>query len=90
MINISLTGMSSDDEISQQDILLFDKDREQIQTELQEVFEDVVEEYSSTASILIRFEQWRSNDLTAYSEAYASFCLPKVTFKKIYNITITL
>lgn len=70
-------GMSSDDEISQQDILLFDKDREQIQTELQEVFEDVVEEYSSTASILIRFEQWRSNDLTAYSEAYASFCLPK-------------
>ncbi|XP_057654367.1 PAX3- and PAX7-binding protein 1 isoform X2 [Diorhabda carinulata] len=71
-------GMSSDEEISQQDILLFDKEREQIQTELQEVFEDVIEEYSSTASILIRFEQWRSNDLSAYTEAYATFCLPKV------------
>ncbi|CAG9863520.1 unnamed protein product [Phyllotreta striolata] len=71
-------GMSSDDEISQQDILLFDKEREQIQAELEEVFEDVVEEYSTSASILIRFEKWRSNDLTAYSEAYASFCLPKV------------
>ncbi|KAJ8978174.1 hypothetical protein NQ317_009662 [Molorchus minor] len=71
-------GMSSDDEISQQDILNFDKEKEQIDSELQEVFEDVVEDYSSTANILIKFEQWRSTDLTAYTEAYATFCLPKV------------
>ncbi|XP_019869938.2 PAX3- and PAX7-binding protein 1 [Aethina tumida] len=71
-------GMSSDDEISQQDMLNFDKEREQIETELQEVFEDVVEEYSSIASILIKFEQWRETDLTAYTEAYATLCLPKV------------
>ncbi|KAJ8942846.1 hypothetical protein NQ314_009908 [Rhamnusium bicolor] len=45
---------------------------------VEEVFEDVVEDYSSTANILIKFEQWRSTDLTAYSEAYATFCLPKV------------
>lgn len=70
--------MSSDDEISQQDILNFEKEREQIETELQEVFEDVVEDYSSTANILIKFEQWRSTDLAAYAEAYATFCLPKV------------
>ncbi|KAG5896386.1 hypothetical protein JTB14_009591 [Gonioctena quinquepunctata] len=35
-------GMSSDDEISQQDILHFDKEREQIQTELQEVVSPLV------------------------------------------------
>ncbi|XP_072388932.1 PAX3- and PAX7-binding protein 1 [Diabrotica undecimpunctata] len=71
-------GMSSDDEISQQDNLVFDKEREQIQSEIQEVFEDVVEEYSSAASILIRFEQWRTSDISAYNEAYATICLPKV------------
>ncbi|VEN47430.1 unnamed protein product [Callosobruchus maculatus] len=71
-------GMSSDDEISPQDAMNFDKDREQIESELKEVFEDVVEEYSSATNILIRFEEWRSNDLTAYTEAYATLCLPKV------------
>lgn len=71
-------GMSSDDEISQQDILNFDKEREQIETEVQEVFVDVVEDYSSAANILIKFEQWRETDITAYTEAYATLCLPKV------------
>ncbi|CAH0558279.1 unnamed protein product [Brassicogethes aeneus] len=71
-------GMSSDDEISQQDELNFAKEREQIESEVRVVFEDVVEEYSSAASILIRFEQWREADLTAYTEAYATLCLPKV------------
>nr|XP_023020543.1 PAX3- and PAX7-binding protein 1 [Leptinotarsa decemlineata]XP_023020544.1 PAX3- and PAX7-binding protein 1 [Leptinotarsa decemlineata] len=71
-------GMSSDDEISPQDSLHFDKEKEQIQTELRDIFEDVVDDYSSAANILIRFEGWRSTDLTAYTEAYATFCLPKV------------
>lgn len=70
--------MSSDDEISQQDMLNFDKDREQIQIELREVFEDVVEDYSSIANILIHFEQWKMTDISAYTEAYAPYCLPKV------------
>lgn len=71
-------GMSSDDEISQQDMLNFDKEREQLETEVQEVFEDVVEDYSSVANILIKFEEWRETDLAAYNEAYATLCLPKV------------
>lgn len=71
-------GMSSDDEMSPQDLLIFDKERQEIEQELQEIFEDVVEDYSSTANILIRFEHWRSRDPTAYNEAYATFCLPKV------------
>ncbi|XP_060518822.1 PAX3- and PAX7-binding protein 1 isoform X2 [Cylas formicarius] len=71
-------GMSSDDEISQQNILTFDKEKEQIVQELQEIFEDVMDDYSSAANILIRFEQWRSKDIMAYNEAYATLCLPKV------------
>ncbi|RZC39690.1 PAX3- and PAX7-binding protein 1 [Asbolus verrucosus] len=71
-------GMSSDDEISQQDMLNFDKEREQIEAEIQDVFHDVMEDYSSVANILIKFEEWRENDLTAYNEAYATLCLPKV------------
>lgn len=70
--------MSSDDEISQQDVLNFDKEREQIVEEIQEVLKDVVEDFSSVANILIKFEEWRENDLSAYNEAYATLCLPKV------------
>lgn len=71
-------GMSSDEEMSQQDMLFFDKERQEIEQELQEIFEDVVEDYSSIVNILIRFEHWRSKDSAAYNEAYASLCLPKV------------
>ncbi|KAK9879757.1 hypothetical protein WA026_006819 [Henosepilachna vigintioctopunctata] len=71
-------GMSSDDEISQQEAMNFDKDQEQIENEAKEVFEDVVEDYSTVANILIRFEQWRETDIAVYSDAYATLCLPKV------------
>lgn len=71
-------GMSSDDEVPQQDMLTFDKEREQIEIEAQEIFEDVVDDYSSIANILIKFEQWRETDMTAYTEAYATLCLPRV------------
>lgn len=70
--------MSSDDEIPQQDLLSFDKERDQIEVEAQEVFEDVVDDYSSITNILIKFEQWRETDMTAYTEAYATLCLPRV------------
>ncbi|KAK9721671.1 GC-rich sequence DNA-binding factor-like protein [Popillia japonica] len=71
-------GMSTDDEISQQDILQLEKEREQIENEIQTIFEDVVDEYSSVANILIKFEQWRETDMPAYMDAYATLCLPRV------------
>ncbi|XP_017778141.1 PREDICTED: PAX3- and PAX7-binding protein 1 [Nicrophorus vespilloides] len=71
-------GMSSDDEIPQQESLYFDNEREQINVEVNAVFEDVVDDYSSIASILIKFEQWRLTDMSVYTEAYATLCLPKV------------
>lgn len=71
-------GMSSDEEISQQDMIFFDKLQQDIEEEVKQVFEDVVDDYSSLSNILIRFEQWKSKDPHAYNEAYASLCLPKV------------
>ncbi|KAB0798165.1 hypothetical protein PPYR_09158 [Photinus pyralis] len=71
-------GMSSDDEITQQDTLNFDKEREQLDGEIQEVFEDVVDDYTSVANILIRFEQWRETDMNTYTDAYATLCLPRI------------
>ena len=71
-------GMSSDDEIPQQDMLNFDKEKEAIEAEVLTVFDDVVDDYSSIANILIRFEQWRETDMGAYTDAYATLCLPKV------------
>ncbi|XP_066143774.1 PAX3- and PAX7-binding protein 1 [Euwallacea fornicatus] len=71
-------GMSSDEEMSQQDLLFFDKEKQEVEQELQDIFEDVVDDYSSLVNILIRFEHWRSKDPAAYHEAYASLCLPKV------------
>lgn len=70
--------MSSDDEISQQDTINFEKEKEQILKDAQVVFDDVVDDYSSAANILIKFEQWKETDITAYTEAYATLCLPRV------------
>lgn len=70
--------MSSDDEIPQQVTINFDKEREQILNDAQIVFDDVIDDYSSIANILIKFEQWKETDATAYTEAYATLCLPRV------------
>lgn len=70
--------MSSDDEIPQQDMINSEKEKEQLEAEIREVFDDVIDDYSSVASILIRFEQWRETDFSAYTEAYATLCLPRV------------
>lgn len=45
---------------------------------VEQVFSDVIEDFSSLSSILERFESWRQTDFTAYSEAYASLVLPKI------------
>lgn len=71
-------GMSSDDEISQQEEMNFNKEQELIENEAKEVLEDVTDDYSSIANILIKFEHWREYDVDSYNEAYATLCLPKV------------
>lgn len=69
--------MSSDEEITQHDALNTETERDQIELEIQEVFEDVVEDYSKVSSVLLRFENWRETNRTAYLEAYAPLSLPR-------------
>lgn len=45
---------------------------------MNQVFEDVVEDYASVSNILGHFEKWRETDINSYTEAYASMCLPKI------------
>lgn len=49
-----------------------------IESDARRVFDDVVEEFVSIDDILKRFSGWRKLDKTAYVEAYANLCLPKV------------
>lgn len=49
-----------------------------IESDARRVFEDVVEEFVSINDILKRFSEWRKIDKTAYVEAYANLCLPKI------------
>jgi len=49
-----------------------------IESDARRVFDDVIEEFVSIDDILKRFSEWRKTDRTAYIEAYANICLPKV------------
>ncbi|XP_044740539.1 PAX3- and PAX7-binding protein 1 isoform X2 [Chrysoperla carnea] len=73
-----LEGMSSDDEFPEQDNILYKQQKDQVLESVEQVFSDVIEDFSSLSSILERFESWRQTDFTAYSEAYASLVLPKI------------
>lgn len=73
-----IEGMSSDDEVPDQETLMFQTQKEQILLDVSEVFADVVDDFSSVGSILSHFEQWRETDMSAYMEAYASMCLPRI------------
>lgn len=49
-----------------------------IESDARRVFDDVVDEFVNIDDILKRFSAWRKLDKTAYVEAYANMCLPKV------------
>lgn len=42
------------------------------------IFDEVVEEYCELPHILMKFDEWKKKDLSAYKEAYVHLCLPKV------------
>lgn len=42
------------------------------------VFEDALDEFSTIRGVLQRFDNWKKNDIDAYTEAYVNICLPKV------------
>ena len=39
---------------------------------------DVVEEFSSLECVSDRLQQWREDDISAYTDAFVSLCLPKI------------
>lgn len=71
-------GMSTDDEQPDADRLAFDKERELILDDARHVFEDVTEQFSSVASLKLRFERWKTEFGESYEQAYIPLCLVKL------------
>lgn len=84
-----LDGMSSDDEIPDQEAAQYKLQLQQIAEESMHVFDDTTEEFSSIVSILKRFHEWKRCDRAAYKDAYVSVCLPKIVGPLIRQRMIT-
>lgn len=73
-----LDGMSSDDEVPDQDTVTFKTLIEQVLADSTEVFHDATDEFSHIDEILSKFESWKRFEIDSYREAYVTLCLPKV------------
>ncbi|KAK9498494.1 hypothetical protein O3M35_003118 [Rhynocoris fuscipes] len=73
-----IDGMSSDEEITETEIITAKTQRDVIEQDAKHVFEDTLDEFATIRGILERFESWRRTDIDAYKEAYVSLCLPKL------------
>ncbi|KAI4483442.1 hypothetical protein M0802_013384 [Mischocyttarus mexicanus] len=73
-----IDGMSSDDEVTEQQNLAFKQTKEEIDKEGKEIFADVMDDYCTLRGILTKLELWRETDIDAYMEAYVSLCIPKI------------
>ncbi|UYV60150.1 PAXBP1 [Cordylochernes scorpioides] len=71
-------GMSTDDEEQENEILKFNTKKDSILEQAQEVFSDVVDEFSTIQGITAEFNKWRNLAPTSYYEAYAPLCLAKI------------
>ncbi|KAK0168826.1 hypothetical protein PV327_002593 [Microctonus hyperodae] len=71
-------GMSSDDEVTEQQNLAFKQMEEEIDNESKDIFSDVMDDFCNVRNILTKLESWRETDMEAYTEAYVSLCIPKM------------
>ncbi|XP_052809923.1 PAX3- and PAX7-binding protein 1-like [Mya arenaria] len=71
-------GLSSDDEENQSEISKYNQERDDILERAEQVFEDVVNDFSDTDCVRERFSAWRNQYGESYTEAYISLCLPKL------------
>lgn len=44
----------------------------------EEIFSDVIDDFSKMFSVVMRFREWKYNFPTSYEQAYLSLCLPKL------------
>ncbi|XP_015117419.1 PAX3- and PAX7-binding protein 1 isoform X2 [Diachasma alloeum] len=84
-----IDGMSSDEEVTEQQNLVFKQTKEEIDEESQEIFSDVMDDFCSVRGILSKLESWRDTDMEAYTEAYVSLCIPKMISPIIRQHLIT-
>ncbi|EDV41782.2 uncharacterized protein Dana_GF17646 [Drosophila ananassae] len=73
-----LDGMSSDDEIPDQQQEQSVAASSQIESQSLEAFEDVTDDFCKVELILMKFYAWRKTDMSSYQDAFVSLCLPKV------------
>ncbi|KAL0275384.1 UNVERIFIED_CONTAM: hypothetical protein PYX00_003243 [Menopon gallinae] len=71
-------GMSSDDEQTELEVTAFKLKLDEVNRLGEGLLADVEEDFGTVDGITSRLEQWRTYDITAYTEAYASLCLPKL------------
>ncbi|EFN87798.1 GC-rich sequence DNA-binding factor-like protein [Harpegnathos saltator] len=73
-----IDGMSSDDEVTEQQNLAFKQAKDEIDNDCKDIFSDVLDEYCTVRGIISKLESWRETDMDAYTEAYVSLCIPKM------------
>ncbi|XP_017141081.1 PAX3- and PAX7-binding protein 1 isoform X2 [Drosophila miranda] len=78
LLSSHLDGMSSDDEIADQQQEQSVAATAQTEKEAAEAFEDVTDEFCKIELILMKFYAWRKTDMTSYLDAFVSLCLPKL------------
>ncbi|KAH8369131.1 hypothetical protein KR009_002447 [Drosophila setifemur] len=78
LLSSHLDGMSSDDEIADQQQEQSVTSKAQMETEATGTFEDVTDDFCKIELILMKFFAWRKTDMASYQDAFVSLCLPKV------------
>ncbi|KAH8362244.1 hypothetical protein KR200_003504 [Drosophila serrata] len=78
LLSSHLDGMSSDDEIADQQQEQSVTSTAQMESQALETFEDVTDEFSKVELILMKFYAWRKTDMSSYQDAFVSLCLPKL------------
>ena len=49
-----------------------------VTAEKEEIFSDVLEDFSKIFPVIMHFREWKYNFPTSYEQAYLSLCLPKL------------
>ncbi|NWH71563.1 GCFC2 factor, partial [Piaya cayana] len=71
-------GLSSDDELTPEEVTEFQKSKDNVLEDSRKIFEDVHADFCDIRKILLKFQEWKEKFPDSYCDAYISFCLPKL------------
>nr|CAB3264677.1 PAX3- and PAX7-binding protein 1-like [Phallusia mammillata] len=77
-LNTHHDGQSTDDEATSIGQAKFTTEMEKVHSSLNDVFEDVIEDFCDVECILKRFAGWRAQHEDSYLDAYIALCIPKL------------